>query len=506
MDIDKTIAKLHRYEREVLKHAEKGITISELSEKTNLKEVEVTRGVQWLSNKELVEIEEETWEEITLDNNGIIYKEKGLPERRFLKAANKKEKIKDIQKKADLEKDEVNICVGALKKKAAINIKKDKGLVITLTDNGKNLLNKELLEEKFLQKKFPVKVSELKAEEKFSFDNLMKRKKILKKDNRKLRRIKLTDKGKKVVKKGVSDRNYIDRLTPKMIEKGSWKGKDFRAYDVAINVPKIFGGKRQPYSEFIENVREKIVSMGFVEMEGPIIELELFNFDALYQPQNHPARSWSATYKIKNMKKGHLPEEKVVEAIKSAHEDGGKTESKGWGYKWNEEIARQLVPRAHDTAISPRYLSKGVKVPGKYFSLVRCFRPDVIDATHGVEFNQLGGFIIGEGLTFKNLLGILKEVTIELTGAEEVKFFPDYFPFTEPSVQISAKHPQFGWMELAGAGIFRPEMTEPLGIKEPVIAWGFGIDRLAMLKLGIEDIRELFTKKLDYLRFCKKVL
>ena len=172
---------------------------------------------------------------------------------------------------------------------------------------------------------------------------------------------------------------------------------------------------------------------------------------------------------------------------------------------WSEKVASQLTPRAHDTAISPRFLAKGVEIPGKYFSLVRCFRPDVIDATHGVEFNQLGGFVIGENLSFRNLLGLLKQFVFETTGIKEVKFIPDYFPFTEPSVQVSVKHPKLGWVELAGAGVFRPELTWPLGVRVPVIAWGFGLDRLAMMKLDIKDIRDIFSGNIDFLRKSGKV-
>ncbi|MBU0471439.1 MAG: phenylalanine--tRNA ligase subunit alpha, partial [Nanoarchaeota archaeon] len=503
---NKIIKKLHSFERKALPHIKNEITISELAKKSLLKEVEATRAIQWLYNKNLVEIKEETKEIISLDENGNKYLKIGLPERRFLEASAKKNTITEIQKNAELEKDELNICIGSLRKKAAITVSKDKELIITLTAHGRDLLKKEFLEEKFLKEKFPLEMNSLKDEDKFSYDNLISRKKILKKELKKIKKISLTKLGEELVKKGDSKKEYLDRLTPEMLKKGFWKNKMFREYDININVPKVFAGKRQPYSEFIEKVREKVVSMGFVEMTGPIIELEFFNFDALYQPQNHPARTWSDTYKIKDPKKGVLPPKNIVQAVKSVHETGGKTGSKGWDYKWNEDVASQLMPRSHDTAISPRFMSKGVKIPGKYFSLVRCFRPDVIDATHGVEFNQLGGFVVEKNLSFKDLLGLLKDFTIEMTGAEEVKFFPDYFPFTEPSVQISAKHPEFGWMELAGAGIFRPELTEPLGIKEPVIAWGFGIDRLAMLKLGISDIRELFSQKLDFLRFCKKVL
>ncbi|MBC8500475.1 MAG: phenylalanine--tRNA ligase subunit alpha [DPANN group archaeon] len=506
MNVNNILDKLHSFERKVLPNISDGITISKLAKKSSLKEVETTRGVQWLYNKKLVNIKKKVKELIFLDENGRKYAREGLPERRFLQASSRETNVNEIQKLASLENDEVNVCIGALKKKAAVIVEKDGGLKVKLTEEGKKLLEKEFLEEQFLKKEFPFEVSSLDPEEKFSFDNLIKRKKILKKKVKKIKKVSLTKLGKKVLKIGVSEKERVDKLTHEMLKKGSWKKKKFRAYDISINVPKIFAGKRQPYSEFIDKVREKVVSMGFVEMSGPIIELEFYNFDALYQPQGHPARTWSAAYRIKEPKTGTLPAKKIIQAVKSAHENGGETNSTGWNYEWSEKTASQLMPRAHDTAISPRFLAKGVKIPGKYFSLVRCYRPDVIDATHGVEFNQLGGFVVGKDLSFRDLLGILKDFTIEMTGAKEVKFFPDYFPFTEPSVQISAKHPDFGWMELAGAGIFRPEMTEPLGIKEPVIAWGFGIDRLAMLKLGIEDIRDLFSYKLDFLRFCKKVL
>jgi len=147
----------------------------------------------------------------------------------------------------------------------------------------------------------------------------------------------------------------------------------------------------------------------------------------------------------------------------------------------------------------------GLEIPGKYFQIVRCYRPDVIDATHGVEFNQMGGFVIDENITFRHLLGLLKEFAKEMAGTDKVRFYTDYFPFTEPSVQLSAKHPDLGWIEFGGAGLFREELTAPLGIKQPVIAWGLGIDRLAMFKLGITDIRELFSYKLDWLRNVKVI-
>jgi phenylalanyl-tRNA synthetase alpha chain len=194
-----------------------------------------------------------------------------------------------------------------------------------------------------------------------------------------------------------------------------------------------------------------------------------------------------------------LPDKKFVKAVKSAHENGGGTGSTGWCYEWSEDIAKRLMPAAHGTAHSARQLIKGVEAPGKYFSIARCYRPDTVDRTHLIEFNQLEGIIVGD-FSFRHLLGMLKQFAEEIAHAEQVRFMPDYYPFTEPSVQLSALHPELGWIEFGGAGMFRPEMLEPLGIKHQVLAWGLGVDRLAMFKLGINDVRELFSQRLDWLR------
>ncbi|MBI4020958.1 MAG: phenylalanine--tRNA ligase subunit alpha [Candidatus Aenigmarchaeota archaeon] len=291
----------------------------------------------------------------------------------------------------------------------------------------------------------------------------------------------------------------VATLTPELIATGLWKQATFKPYNVSSPGAARHPGKRHPYNAFLFQVRQRLVEMGFKEMTGPLIELEFWNFDALFQPQNHPSRDWTQTYSLAFPTTGRLPAKKLTDQVKAAHE-GRLPGSTGWGYRWNPEKAARLMPRAHDTAISPRYLATGVEVPGKYFNIVRCFRPDVIDATHGVEFNQTGGFVIDPDLTFRHLLGLLKEFATEFAGAEKIKFIPDYYPFTEPSIQMSAKHPDLGWIEFGGAGIFREELTQALGVQEPVIAWGVGIDRLAMFRLGIRDIRELFTRDLQWLR------
>ncbi len=298
----------------------------------------------------------------------------------------------------------------------------------------------------------------------------------------------------------------IDKLTPELVKTGLWAKTKIRPYNVEFVGKKIYPGKRQPYNQFLERVRTKLIELGFDEIRGQSIIQEFWNFDALYQPQNHPSRDWTETYSLKEPKYGNLPDPKLVDRVKEAHENGGKTGSTGWGYTWNPKTASKLMPVAHDTAISPKTLSmKNLKVPGKYFQVVRCFRPDVLDATHLIEFNQTGGFVVGENLSFRNLLGVLEMFAKEVAGATQVKFLPDYYPFTEMSVQMSAKHPELGWVEFGGAGMFREEMTKPLGVDAPCIAWGIGIDRLAMFKLGIKDIRYLFSTDLKWLRESEMV-
>ena len=293
-------------------------------------------------------------------------------------------------------------------------------------------------------------------------------------------------------------------LTPELLQTGLWTRANLKPYNIAApgRPPNI--GKRHPYQIFLARVRERLLALGFRELTGPTIESQFWNFDALYQPQSHPARDWTDVYSLREPMSGDLPDARIVSRVRQAHERGiaGST---GWRRPWSPEKAALLMPRAHDTAITPRGLAGlcgKIEIPGKYFQLVRCYRPDVIDATHGVEFNQLGGFVLDEAMSFRHLLGLLKTFVYEVTGLHgaQVRFFSDYYPFVEPACQISVKHPTKGWLELAGAGLAREELTKPLGIDVPALMWGFGLDRLAMLALGISDIRQLFSPDLARLR------
>ncbi len=504
--MDKLIQTLHIYERKVLNVLDKANDLSSIAKESGLQEIEAMRGLQWLENKGIVKISSELKEIVVLDDNGRKYLEKGLPERRFLQHLKKDTPISEIVKNAGLEKEEVNICLGVLKGKAAISIKKDKEMIISPLPQASKLLEKESLEEQFLKKSFPLGLSSLRDEEKFALENLKRRKNIIKVETKKLKNAVLTDLGKKLLAKGISLEESYDRLTPKMLKDGSWQKKKFRRYDVRINVPSIFGGKKQHYMRFLDEVRQKFMALGFKEMFGPIVETEFWDMDALFMPQFHSARDIHGAYYVKEPKYGKV-EKDILENVKLSHEIGKGTISKGWRYKFDIDKTKQLILRTQGTALSARTLaSKDLQIPGKYFAIARCFRPDVVDATHSADFNQVEGIIIEENLNFKHLKGLLKMFAEEFAQTDQIKITPAYFPFTEPSAELHAKHPELGWIELGGSGIFRPELVKPLVGKEiPVLAWGLGIDRLAMFKLGINDIRELFSHKLEFLKSSKVI-
>ncbi|MCQ5337755.1 MAG: phenylalanine--tRNA ligase subunit alpha [Candidatus Methanomethylicia archaeon] len=291
----------------------------------------------------------------------------------------------------------------------------------------------------------------------------------------------------------------IKVLTSDIIKSGKWKEISIPPYDVTASPPVIFIGKKHPYLEFLEEVKEILISMGFEEAKGPYVESEFWNFDILFQAQDHPARTIHDNFQVK----GVLPiidaPEELISNVKNIHENGGSTGSRGWRYNWSREIASRPILRSQTTAVSVRFLYKNKTPPIKMFCLSKVFRPDVIDSKHMVEFCQLEGIIGDYGINIRHLLGILTEFANQL-GFKEIKFKPSYFPFTEPSIEAYVRHPKLGWIECLGAGLFRPEVTKPLGIDFPVIAWAFGIDRLAMIKLGIDDIRELHTYNLKKLR------
>ncbi|MDR3335917.1 MAG: phenylalanine--tRNA ligase subunit alpha [Treponema sp.] len=297
----------------------------------------------------------------------------------------------------------------------------------------------------------------------------------------------------------------IGALTGEMLETGSWKGKNFRSYTVKVPPTRLIPGRTNPYAKFLEDVKDKLVSLGFEEFDGPLVETEFWNSDALFMPQFHSARDIHDVYRItdpsnpKGFAYAKAIEEPWLSNVAAAHENGGETGSRGWNYNFDREFTRRLILRSQGTVLSAKTLPHA-NIPGKYFGIVRCFRYDKVDATHLSDFYQTEGIVLGEDVNLKTLLGMLDMFAREVAGAKEVKYVPGYFPFTEPSVEVHIKHPALGWFELGGSGIFRPEVTASLGVNVPVAAWGIGIDRMALMALGLNDLRELFSCDIENVR------
>jgi phenylalanyl-tRNA synthetase alpha chain len=308
---------------------------------------------------------------------------------------------------------------------------------------------------------------------------------------------------KKILEKQGVTGEEIGALTPELLASGKWKNGSFRPYNVAIPPSRVLMGRRNPYSEYLISVKDKLVSLGFEEFDGPLVESEFWNGDALFMPQFHAARDIHDVYYVKTPTHAKSVEQPYLDQVAAAHADGGNTGSRGWGYQFDRDFTRRLILRSQGTVLSAKQLHKA-KIPGKYFGIARCFRYDQVDATHGADFYQTEGIVLGNEVNLQTLLGLLKMFAEEVAGAEEVRYVPGYFPFTEPSIEVHIKHPVLGWFELGGSGIFRPEVTKPMGIDVPVLAWGLGIDRMALMHLGLNDLRELFSSDIESVRMRRK--
>ncbi|MCG2717258.1 MAG: phenylalanine--tRNA ligase subunit alpha [Nanoarchaeota archaeon] len=503
-DLNKVIQTLHPLERAVIPVLENDIGPDSVIRKTGLKEVEVMRALQWLENKGVIKIHQTLKEIINLDKNGALYVMEGMPEKRFLKALIEDERmtLDEIKEKGHLTKDEITISLGLLKRRGAIEILPRTR--VDITEEGRILLDKETLEEQFLRK-LPLEIAHLSPEEKHSYEELKRRRQIIKTDIRRIRHIKLTKLGEELVKLKLSNQ-FVDTLTQDMLINSTWKEKNFRRYDVMINVPKIYGGKRHFVNQAIDYIKRIWLDLGFQEMKGPLVQTSFWNFDALFTPQDHPVREMQDTFYIKDPMKGKLPKKDLVDSIKKTHENGGNTGSKGWGYGWKREESKKNVLRTHTTVLSAKTISmlKETDLPVKFFSVGKVFRNESMDWSHLFELTQVEGIVVDPNANFRNLIGYLKEFFLKM-GYEKVRVRPAYFPYTEPSAEIEAFHPiHKKWVELGGAGMFRPEMVKPLIGKEvPVIAWGLGMERIIGEYYNMTDIRELYKNDIKQLREMK---
>ncbi len=490
---------LHEHEKKILLALEekKEMTEEELAEETSLPNASVSHASLWLYSKDLVEIKESKTIHLELNKEGKNYLEEELPERKALKEVKNGLEVKELEER--LGKKKAKIAITWLMKK---NLARIEAGHIELTEDGEEALYGKTKEEKALEYlKKPMKEEEVPDD---ILETLRERGKIIKETEETKRTVQLTEEGKKVLKDGIELEKKTNVLTHHMLKSNEWKEKEFRQYDIQAPVEDRKFGKKHFVSQAMDYVRKIWIELGFKEMNGPLINSSFWNFDALFVPQDHPARELQDTFYIEP-EQADLPEQELVKRVKEAHEEG-VAGSKGWQYDWSEEEARKRVLRTHATVLSAKTISKLTEddLPSKYFSVGRCFRNESLDWSHLFEFNQVEGIVVDPDVNFKHLLGYLKQFFGKL-GFEKARFRPAYFPYTEPSLEIEVMHPEKkSWIELGGAGILRPEVVEPLLGKEvPVLAWGMGYDRLIMDYYNIQDIRKLYSNDLKTLKEMK---
>ncbi|XP_049600880.1 phenylalanine--tRNA ligase alpha subunit [Syngnathus scovelli] len=292
-------------------------------------------------------------------------------------------------------------------------------------------------------------------------------------------------------------------LTPEMIANGSWKEKNFKPYNFDAMGVAPDCGHLHPLMKVRTQFRQIFLEMGFTEMPtNNFIESSFWNFDSLFQPQQHPARDQHDTFFLSDPALALKLPQDYLERVKRVHSEGGYG-SQGYKCEWKIEEARKNILRTHTTAVSSRMLYKLAQqekfTPVKYFSIDRVFRNETLDATHLAEFHQIEGVVADYGLTLGDLMGILHQFFTKL-GITKLRFKPAYNPYTEPSMEVFSYHEGLKkWVEVGNSGVFRPEMLLPMGLPEDVsvIAWGLSLERPTMIKYGINNIRELVGHKVN---------
>lgn len=503
------MVELRQQEQQLLSALDKltSASVEKLVETCGFPDSAVMRSALTLQEKNLLTIQATTQNIIKLTAEGKTYAQSSLPERKLIQAVSELGGSADLRKaaqQAGIEQQFIQIAQGwVIRKKWAFYDSKTNTL--TLNDA---LLHQMVVPQgcdetllKYLGEKEQASQDELSVELKDAAEQLKKRK-LVTIEPKTTRVLRINEEGKKAASEATVAKPEVTKLTTELIISGKWRETKFQKYNIEATVAKTWQGKKHPYLSFLDDVRAKLVQLGFQEMAGTQVETSFFNFDALNEPQDHPAREPTDVFYIKEPKFGELESHsKAVELVKQTHENGWVTGSTGWGTKYTLEAAQRLILRSQGTCLSARTMESGkFGVPSRHFGIARVYRPEITDRTHLSEFNQVEGIILDENLTLRDLLGVLGKFAMEIAGAEKVRFKPDYFPFTEPSVELSAYKEGYGWIEFGGSGIFRPEVTMPLGVKVPVIAWGLGVDRLFMMKSGLSDIRQIFSQDLDWLR------
>ena len=459
---------LHDIEKKIIDSLQKKSeqTPEQLSESTELSIDQVRRGIEWLRLKEFAKVIESSKVTVSLGRNGIDSLKNGLPER----------KLMDLIKDGSKSFEEIRKTLSGAGFNAAIaNAKKNGWVNIEKTDSGSTISTKEkpveTPEEKLISLIGDKSIPEEKIENKLALKFLLQRPDYVLQNTEKSKIISLTERS-----------SQIDTTL-----------SDIGAIDVEADAALVYAARTHPLKDTIDEIREIFVKLGFSEIQGNLTQSSFWNFDALFTPQDHPARELQDTFYIENLKSQNQASSAQIKQVAKSH-------SQNWHYDWKLSESQKMVLRTHTTCVTIKYLAEQKPDEARIFSLGRVFRNEKVSYKHLVEFNQIEGIVIGNNTTLRDLMGIQKEFYKQL-GLTKIKFWPTFFPYTEPSLQTMVYNEKLGkWIELFGMGIFRPEVTKPLGIDKPVLAWGGGIERIAMLKYELNDVREFYNNNLNWLR------
>lgn len=437
-------------------------TPENLEKSTNLSPDQIRRGIEWLKLKELANVDESKTSVVRLGKNGKESLQKGLPERRLLDLLKTKSKLSELQQELGAV---FGPAMGLARKNNWVEATSDE---ISLKDPPPVLPGEKSL------KQIGDKKLSLDELDKDDLSGLLRRPDFVIEDIVKTREITLTDSAKSL--------NLDDSSG---------------GIDVEAKVPEVFVARTHPLKDTIDEIREIFVTLGFSEIYGNMTQSSFWNFDALFTPQDHPARELQDTFYLDGISEKKIATPEQIRKVSESHK-------KNWRYQWDINEARKMVLRTHTTCVTIKHLAETKPDEARVFSLGRVFRNEKVSYKHLVEFNQIEGIVVGKDANLRNLMGIQREFYKRI-GITKIKFWPTFFPYTEPSLQTMVYNERLGkWVELFGMGIFRPEVTKPFGITKPVLAWGGGIERIAMLKYGLDDVREFYNNNLDWLRSATK--
>src|SRR5918997_2501033 len=463
------------------------VLVGSLVANTGLSIDQIRRGIEWLKFKGLIVVEQISTQRVFITSKGVEAAKNGLPERRLINSLKDgNATLAQVLANGSVKNEEINAAIAGARRNQWIQLIEGKMIPTPLAA-------KQSPEEIFLESiKEGKEVSKLTEEEKHTLEQIKKRPNFVEIKEEKESRISLTDAARQIIP-SLNQENLERRLTTELISSGKWKETKFGVLDVEASTPTIYPGRRHPLVDIIEEVKEIFVGLGFSEIEGSIIQSGFWNFDALFTPQDHPAREMQDTFYISTER---LP----IPASKDQILKVSRVHKRRWNSLWDIQEGKRLVLRTHTTPVTVQHLAKVKSGVGRFFSVGKVFRNEKVSYKHLVEFHQVEGVATAPDASLRDLMGLQKEFYSKM-GIKRIKFWPTFFPYTEPSLQSMVYNERLKkWVELFGMGILRPEVTTPLGIKTPVLAWGGGLERIAMLRFGLDDVRELYGNRLGWLR------